>query len=191
MKSSQSARGLLALVWLRRDLRLHDHAALALALEHADHIACCFVFDRTILDPLPRADRRVAFIRESLSEVESSLRQAGGSLWVCHGLAETAIPELAETLGASLVIAAHDYEPAAIARDRAVAARLAESGRELLTCKDHAVFECSEVLTLDARSFSIFTPYKRAWLRALAASPEAVNVLWGAAAMKPRAFSQG
>lgn len=175
MKPSQSRQTTLALVWLRRDLRLHDHAALSLALEHADRVACCFVFDRAILDPLPRDDRRVAFIRESLAEIESSLRAAGGSLWVCYGSADTSIPELAKTLGASLVVAAHDYEPGAIARDRSVAARLAQSGRELLTCKDHAVFECSEVLTLDSRSFSIFTPYKRAWLRALEASPDALT----------------
>lgn len=175
MSQSPSNQGVLALVWIRRDLRLHDHAALALALKQADRIACCFVFDRDILDPLPRQDRRVAFIRESLLEVEAGLRAAGGSLWVCHGRPEEAIPQLARALGAELVVAAHDYEPTAIARDRSVAARLAERGGELLTIKDHAVFECSEVLTLDSRPFSVFTPYKRAWLRALEASPEALE----------------
>ncbi len=167
MKASNLPTGSLALVWLRRDLRLDDHSALALALRQADRVAVCFVFDRDILDPLPRMDRRVAFIRTALLEVESGLRAKGGSLWVCHSRPEQAIPALAKHLGASVVVAAHDYEPAAIARDRAVAARLAEQGGELLTCKDHAVFECSEVLTLDSRPFSVFTPYKRAWLRTL------------------------
>lgn len=175
MRQSPSSSGTLALVWLRRDLRMHDHAALALALRQADRVACCFVFDNSILDPLPREDRRVAFIRDSLLEVQSRLSEDGGSLWVCHGDPVTAIPALAEQLGASLVVAAHDYEPAALTRDRAVAAELNRQGRELLTCKDHAIFECSEVLTLDGRPFSVFTPYKRAWLRALEASPEATG----------------
>jgi deoxyribodipyrimidine photo-lyase len=37
-----------------------------------------FVFDTDILDPLPRADRRVEFIRESLVDLdEQSARTAG------------------------------------------------------------------------------------------------------------------
>jgi len=103
-----------SLVWLRRDLRLSDHAALSPALRHADRVALCFVFDRSILDPLPRTDRRVAFIRESLVDVEARLRQLGGALWVTHGTPSDAIPALAERLGARVVVAAQDYEPAAI-----------------------------------------------------------------------------
>ena len=69
----------LALVWLRRDLRLDDHAALATALTHANRVAICFVFDRSILDPLPRTDRRVAFIRESLVELDHRLPRSPSS----------------------------------------------------------------------------------------------------------------
>ncbi len=165
----------LALVWLRRDLRLDDHAALATALKHADRVALCFVFDRGILDPLPRTDRRVAFIRESLVELDHRLRQLGGALWVTHGEPAEAIPALAQQLGARVVVAAQDYEPVAIARDRDVASRLAASGCELITCKDHTIFDRSEVLTLDGRPFSVFSPYKRAWLRALEANPSALT----------------
>jgi deoxyribodipyrimidine photo-lyase len=35
-----------ALVWFRRDLRAHDHAALARALAAARRVYCVFVFDR-------------------------------------------------------------------------------------------------------------------------------------------------
>ena len=51
-----------ALVWFRRDLRTHDHAALYHALRAAQQVWCVFVFDTDILDPLPRRDRRVEFI---------------------------------------------------------------------------------------------------------------------------------
>ena len=44
------------LVWLRRDLRLHDHAAIALALAHCRQLQLAFVFDTAILAPLPRAE---------------------------------------------------------------------------------------------------------------------------------------
>ena len=54
-----------ALVWFRRDLRADDHAALHAACRAARRVHGVFVFDRTILDALPRQDRRVALDRKS------------------------------------------------------------------------------------------------------------------------------
>lgn len=42
-----------ALVWLRRDLRCDDHAALFHALRRYPRVYCAFVFDTDILDALP------------------------------------------------------------------------------------------------------------------------------------------
>ena len=58
------------LMWFRRDLRIDDNAALYLALKTCRQVHCVFIFDSEILDPLPRADRRVEFIRESLVELD-------------------------------------------------------------------------------------------------------------------------
>src|SRR5574343_2056886 len=86
------------LVWLRRDLRAHDNAALYRALRACRQVHVVFVFDTAILDPLPRADRRVEFIRESLVQLDARLRELGGEhrgLIVRHGVAEQDIPKLA------------------------------------------------------------------------------------------------
>ncbi len=157
-----------ALVWFRRDLRCDDHAALAAALEDAARVWCVFVFDREILDALPdRRDRRVEFIRDSVVELDAALRAAGGALIVLHDHARTAIPRLAAELGVDAVYANHDYEPAALARDAAVARSLARDGSLWASCKDQVIFERDEVLTGAGRPFSVFTPYRRAWLRRL------------------------
>ncbi len=157
-----------ALVWLRRDLRIDDHAALHAALSGARRVWCAFVFDRDILDALPsRADRRVEFIRDALIEVDRALRAAGGGLVVVHDRAVDAIPALAASLGVGEVVAARDYEPAAVARDACVDARLRADGRALRLVKDHVVFETDEVLTGAGRPFSVFTPYRNAWRRRL------------------------
>src|SRR5438309_11215492 len=66
-----------ALVWFRRDLRADDHAALFHALKAARQVWCAFIFDTEILEPLPRADRRVEFIRDSLVELAAALRGLG------------------------------------------------------------------------------------------------------------------
>jgi deoxyribodipyrimidine photo-lyase len=165
---SAASRPTGALVWLRRDLRTDDHAALAAALDAHDRVWCAFVFDREILDALPdRRDRRVEFVRESLVEVDAVLRAHGGGLIVRHGFAREEIPRLAAQLGVEAVYANRDYEPAAVARDRDVAAALACDERELHLSKDQVVFERDEVLTGAGRPFSVFTPYRNAWLRRL------------------------
>ena len=158
------------LVWLRRDLRIDDHAALHHALAACRRVHCVFVFDREILDPLPtRADRRVEFIHAALREVDASLRALGGGLIVVHDHASRAIPALADRLRAAAVFAARDYEPAAVQRDTDVEAALRAAGRTLRLLKDQVVFEADEVLTGAGSPFSVFTPYRAAWRRRLEA----------------------
>ncbi len=165
------------LVWFRRDLRLQDNAALSAALRCCAQVHCVFVFDRAILDGLPRADRRVEFIRESLVELDGELRRWAGrpaaGLIIQHGFATDVVPALARALGVQSVFAAHDYEPQAIARDGAVEAALAAQGIALQTVKDHVIFERREVLTQGGKPYGVFTPYKRAWLARLGDAPPA------------------
>lgn len=157
-----------ALVWFRRDLRDYDHAALSAALAAHRAIYCAFVFDREILDALPsRADRRVTFIWRSIRELKEALRARGGDLHVLHGRARQEIPRLARRLKVSAVYVNRDYEPQAIARDVAVAERLRAAGIDFRTRKDQVIFELEEIRTQSGGAFSVFTPYRKAWLARL------------------------
>ena len=156
------------LVWFRRDLRSVDHAALAEATRRAQRVYCAFVFDSEILGALPsRSDRRVEFIRESLVELDRELRDHGGGLIVRNGLATEEILKLAMVLGVSAVFANRDYEPQAKKRDERVAQELAAAGIAFEAFKDQVIFEYPEVLTLAGKPFSVFTPFKNAWLKRL------------------------
>jgi deoxyribodipyrimidine photo-lyase len=161
-----------SLVWFRRDLRSFDHAALHLALTSSNQVYCAFIFDTDILAPLPRADRRVEFIHACLEELDAGLRQLGGHLIVRHGVAADEIARLAAELDVDAVFVNGDYEPQAIARDELVCASLAQAGRQFFSSKDQVVFEKNEVLTLGEKTFTVFTPYKNAWLKQMAADPE-------------------
>ena len=158
----------ISLVWFRRDLRSFDHAALYAALKESRRVHCAFVFDREILDCLPRRhDRRVEFIWHSVRELKEELGRHGGGLTVAYGHAREEIPALARRLKADAVFANHDYEPAAVARDGAVSAALARIGVRFITAKDQVIFEKDEILTQAGQPFSVFTPYKNAWLKRL------------------------
>jgi deoxyribodipyrimidine photo-lyase len=157
-----------ALVWFRRDLRDFDHAALYHALKAHTHVYCAFVFDTDIMDALPdRADRRVEFIWESVRELQQALRSQGGDLIVLHACAKEAIPALAVKLKASAVYSNRDYEPAAVARDAEVAAKLASHDIAFHQYKDQVIFEQDEVLTQAGKPYGVFTPYKNAHLKKL------------------------
>ena len=187
------------LVWFRRDLRVADNAALFHALKNCTKVHCVFVFDTEILQHLPRQDRRVAFIRESLVELDELLRAAALlagveaslasqlGLIVLHGNTLKKIPHLAKQIEAQAVFANHDDEPAALGRDAQVRGGLANVGIAFYTYKDHVVFERQEVLTLAGNPYTVFTPYKNAWLKKiqpedLAAHPVAEH----ASALVPR-----
>ena len=166
-------------MWFRRDLRAYDHAALSRALEHSRAVYCVFVFDTEILDALSEhRDRRVEFIWHSVHELGVCLREMGGALWVLHGRARDEVPALALRLQVQAVYTNRDYEPAALERDRDVQCRLFDRQIDFHSCKDQVIFECAEVLTQGRRPFSVFTPYKQAWLaqlRSVHFAPHAVE----------------
>ncbi len=157
-----------SICWFRRDLRLSDHAALYHALKYSRAVHCVFVFDTGILDALPdKHDRRVEFIWQSLHELNERLQEQGSSLQVLHGKPVDVIPRLARDLDARAVYCNRDYEPDAVLRDAAVAVALVEQGIAFHQYKDQVIFEQSEVLTGSGTPYSVFTPYKNAWLKKL------------------------
>jgi len=170
MPSSQFTRLTYArsLCWFRRDLRLIDHAALYHALRHSDQVHCVFVFDTDILDALTdKQDRRVEFIWHSVRELQQRLRQHGANLHVLHGKARMLIPALARELEIQAVFCNRDYEPDAVSRDASVANALAKTAIAFHQYKDQVIFEQAEILTAAGTPFSVFTPYKNAWLKKL------------------------
>ena len=157
------------LIWFRRDLRLSDNAALYHAAQQCKTLYCAFIFDDSILAALPHSDRRIEFICQSLSELDEAMRLCAGrtqaSLITRRGLPQDLIPALAQQLGAAAVFCNDDDEPAALARDAQVARSLQANGRVLLRFKDHRIFGRDEVLTQSLSPYSVFTPYKNAWLK--------------------------
>ncbi len=186
-----SARFSRGLVWFRRDLRTHDHAALHHALRECAQVHCVFVFDTEILQDLPKVDRRVRFFRDCVVELDSSLRALAhdekAGLIVRHACAHVEIPRLAGELGVQAVYAAQDDEPVALERDAKVRTALSLERRALYLFKDTTIFARSELLTQAGKPYTVFTPYKNAWLRQLEpAMLEPWPVLGAETALAPR-----
>jgi deoxyribodipyrimidine photo-lyase len=152
-----------AICWLRRDLRLSDHAALTLATEQSKEVLVVFVFDKNILDSLPRNDKRITFILESLQEIDNKLKHFGSKLCVLHGDPVNEIPKLASDWKANLVVAAEDYEPYARERDAAVARSLERAGIKFAPVLDTVIIRPGSLLNQSGAPFRVYTPFSKAW----------------------------
>ena len=72
-----------------------------------------------------------------------------------------------DRLKVNAVFTNEDYEPQAAARDSHVRHDLQLAGIDFHLVKDQVIFARDEVLTQAGKAFSVFTPYKNAWLKKL------------------------
>ncbi len=153
-----------SIFWFRRDLRLYDNAGLYHALRSGKRVLPIFIFDTNILNDLEdKSDKRVAFIHDTLADIQEQLVRMGSSLCVLHGEPMDCFKQLAETYTIEAVYTNHDYEPYAQERDRAIAAYLKDKGIDFHTYKDQVIFEKGEVLKDNGAPYTVYTPYSRKW----------------------------
>ena len=152
-----------ALFWHRRDLRIDDNKGLFEALKQNEIIHPIFIFDKSILDKLPKNDQRILFIYQEIESLKKSYQNLGSDLWVYYGEPSEIIPKIAQELNCSSVYFNNDYEPYALQRDQEIQVSLNKIKIEFIGKKDHVIFEKNEVLKDDGKPYTIFTPYSRKW----------------------------
>ncbi|MBA2488361.1 MAG: deoxyribodipyrimidine photo-lyase [Chloroflexi bacterium] len=152
-----------AVVWFRRDLRLHDHPALADAISRAGMVVPLFVFDDALLGGRWPAPNRVWFMDRSARLLDQALRDRGSRLHVRTGRPAEVVPRFAAEVGADVVLVSRDYGPYARLRDGQVGKALESDGRSLRARRGILVHEPEEVISAAGGPFSVFTPFHRAW----------------------------
>lgn len=153
-----------SIFWFRRDLRLDDNAGLYHALKSGYPVIPVFIFDTHILDELEdRADKRVAFIRDTLVGMQEELEKLGSTLHVLYNTPQKAWNELMEKYDVQRVYANKDYEPYARQRDEEIGALLQKNNIPFYTYKDQVIFEKSEVVKDDGEPYAVYTPYSKRW----------------------------
>ncbi len=149
--------------WFRRDLRIDDNKGLFEALRNDSSILPIFIFDKNILDELPKNDARVTFIHELLSKINSELLKKGKSVAIFHGIPSVIFEQLASENKIENVFTNHDYEPYARQRDLAVFQIFKKYDIAFHTYKDQVIFEKNEVTKDDGLPYVVYTPYAKKW----------------------------
>lgn len=160
----------MTLFWFRRDLRLHDNAALYYALNSGEKVLPIFIFDETILSQLEKNDARVTFIHQQLGHIQKELQPIGKSLAVFYGKPFEIISKIISENTIKQVFTNHDYEPYARKRDVEIYQLLKAKNIDFKTCKDQVIFEKSEIVKDDNSPYVVYTPYSKKWLEKLNAT---------------------
>ncbi|HEY6888892.1 MAG TPA: deoxyribodipyrimidine photo-lyase [Solirubrobacter sp.] len=164
-----------ALVWFRRDLRVHDHPPLRAALDAHDRIVPVFVLDDRLLQGRHASGSRTRFMLECLADLRGALQQRGGDLVIARGTPEQALPKLALEHGATAVYFASDASPFAMRRDRRVEEALREHSIEPRRTAGNFVADIGK-----PKPYAVFTPFWRAWKelprRELHGAPRAIPI---------------
>ena len=163
-----------SIVWFRRDLRLADHRALERATRESERVVCAFVLDPELLAGPTVGAPIVSFFFDALAELRTALRERGSDLALLEGDFGVELRALAKRTGATALYFNVDYEPRAIARDRAVRDAFRGDGATVVPCTDHVYFGARDVLKADEKPYTVFTPYKRRWLERLREDERAV-----------------
>jgi deoxyribodipyrimidine photo-lyase len=170
-----------ALVWLRRDLRVHDHPALIAALAEHERVVPVFCLDDRLLHGRHASGPRTQFLLESLLDLDGSLRERGGGLVVRHGQPEHELVALARETGAHAVFFTRDVTPFARRRGELVRAALVSAGIESRPCPGLTVVDdVGAVRTRGGEPHTVFSPFWRRWLgvarRAVLPAPERIEL---------------
>ena len=160
-------------VWLRADLRLHDHEPLHAALATGAPVLLVYCLDPRHFAPLaigvPKTGSfRARFLLESLTALRVACRTRGGELVVRRGAPEDVLPPLLAELGAERVHFHADSAPEEAAVEARLARALADRSRAgaapvrlvpfaggTMVHRDDLPFDVSELP-------DVFTPYRNA-----------------------------
>lgn len=137
------------ILWFRRDLRIKDSAILANA---KGEVLPLFIFDKNILDKLPKEDKRVSFIYQSVLNLKKELQTMGLELALFYDSPQNVFETLKEEFDE--VLCSCDFDSYAIARDKEI-----ETMIPLKRFYDSFLVHPEETLKADNSPYKVFTPF--------------------------------
>jgi deoxyribodipyrimidine photo-lyase len=137
------------ILWFRRDLRVEDSALLHYS---KGEVLPIFIFDKNILDTLPKDDKRVTFIYKSVMSLKKQLKSIGLDLAIFYGYPKEIFAQLKDNYDE--VLCSCDFDSYAIQRDNEI-----ESLLPMQRFYDSFLIHPSNGLKADETPYRKFTPF--------------------------------
>lgn len=155
------------ILWLRRDLRLHDHPAMQAAVQSGRPVIPVFICDETV-EALGAAPKWR--LGQALEVLSASLYGIGSRLVLRKGAALDVLRALILETGAEAVYWSRYYDAPARARDTKVKAALKADGVDAQSFAGFLLFEPWAVETKQGGPYRVYTPFWKA-VRSLSVGP--------------------
>lgn len=161
-----------SLMWFREDLRIHDNTALY----HATHskqqsVIALYIISSRAWQLHDIASCRVDFILRNLKILSESLHKLNIPLLIRQVDSDQAIPDvilnISQTFNIHAIYCNQQYELDEARRDLAVETLCRKNHIAFFSYTDQVILAPGEVLTAQHNYYSIFTPFKKAWLQQL------------------------
>lgn len=157
------------LLWFRADLRTRDHPALSRATRDADRgvIAVFTICPKQWLAH-DLSDAKADLILRSLRSLSRDLAKLNIPLLILEhptfAKSPAALLKLARTHGCDAIYFNDELELNERERDDEVASTFEDAGIEVRRFTDQLVFPPDAIRTKEGRYYSVFTPFKKAWI---------------------------
>jgi deoxyribodipyrimidine photo-lyase len=145
-----------------RDLRVHDHPALAEAARTGGPVVPLFVVDQRLFS-LSGSANRAAFLVESLTDLRRSLQRLAGQLYVRVGDPVDEVMKVVAQTGAETVHVGEDVTPLARRRQDRLDEACRKERVQLSLFPGTMVVPAGDIVPAGADHYRVFTPYWRQW----------------------------
>jgi deoxyribodipyrimidine photo-lyase len=157
----------IALVWLKTNLRLRDNECLVTAIAENDEVIPCYClndqhFQTTLFGFKKTGAFRLAFLKESLLQLDEDLREAGSGLWLLKGLPETEIPHLAKAYGVQSLYAEKEVAPEEVVTVKKVKHELLKLGCSFFEMECRNLLHSADLPFTITQLPEIFTIFRKA-----------------------------
>jgi deoxyribodipyrimidine photo-lyase len=157
-----------AIVWFRRDLRLHDNEALSDAMKHGDEVLPVYIFDprewqgTLPLTGLPKiGPHRARFILESVADLRQNLRERNSDLIIRIGHPEEILVDLCQSVQASWVFCNRERTSEELKVQNAVEQSMWAIGREVYYSRGKLLYYTSDLPFPITQTPDTFTQFRK------------------------------
>mgnify|MGYP006276101367 CR=1 FL=1 len=152
----------LALLWLRDDLRLADHPALAAALQKGYAVLPLYIDEPPSPESRAMGAASKVWLHHALSALQESLQERGSTLLIKRGDALKILNQQIEQTGATALYWSRRYGAQERATDMQIKNFAKEQGLDVESFNAHLLVEPWHVTTKTGQPMKVFTPFWRA-----------------------------
>ncbi len=158
-----------SLMWFRNDLRMDDNPALRHACISSDEVHAIYIHSNNQNKLHNVANCKTEFFIENLHNLENSLSRLNIPLTIIDskGFSDNSdlIKNYVESKSINKVVCNNQFGIDESQRDSDVKDALKEIKIDFRTFDEQVVFPPGSILTDDGRPYSVFTPFKRKWIK--------------------------